>query len=320
MDFYDKLRPGASQHQLVWIGRVATTVMVVIGLLWIPVIRGGKGLYDYLQGVQGYLAPPIFVVFFLGVFMKRLNGKGCLAALIVGFALGAFRLAVDTPVKLFKDRGFAYTEGSFFWVVNNIYFQYYSVLIFLTCIVVMILVSYATAAPSDDKIRGLTFATTTREHRALSRTSWNRWDLAASGMVLQVILAAYGYFSSVRSGETLIGLAPYPLAWIGILIAAALLQTSPQRRAAAGPLVAGVFGSVVGFVVAFVATRFVLRGLVALIAAPLLHGSLSDGYNYSVVFVIGFIGSLLACPVAAIVGFAQGYESLAKRRLAAAPA
>ena len=117
MDFYNKLRPGASQHQLVWIGRVATTAMVVIGLLWIPVIRGGKGLYDYLQGVQAYLAPPIFVVFFLGVFFRRLNAKGCLAALVVGFAMGLFRLAVDTPVKLKTTfHNFSYPEGSFLWV------------------------------------------------------------------------------------------------------------------------------------------------------------------------------------------------------------
>ena len=84
-----------------WFGSDASppTAMVLIGLLWIPVIQGARGLYDYLQGVQGYLAPPIFVVFFLGVFNKRLNGKGCLAALIIGFALGVFRLAVDTPVQ-----------------------------------------------------------------------------------------------------------------------------------------------------------------------------------------------------------------------------
>jgi solute:Na+ symporter, SSS family len=91
MDFYSKLHPNVSQHRLVWIGRVATTVMVLIGLAWIPVIQGGRGLYDYLQGVQAYLAPPIFVVFFLGIFWKRLNAPGCLAALIVGFAMGLFR-------------------------------------------------------------------------------------------------------------------------------------------------------------------------------------------------------------------------------------
>ncbi len=193
MDFYNKLRPGASQHQLVWMGRIATTVMVVIGLLWIPVIRGGKGLYDYLQTIQGYLAPPIFVVFFLGVFMKRLNSKGCLAALIVGFAMGLVRLAIDTPVKLKYIP--AYAEGSFFWIMNNIFFQYYSLLIFIVCVVVMIVVSYATAAPSYQKIQGLTYGTRTAEDRARSRASWTYADLIASGAVLAIIAAAYLYFT-----------------------------------------------------------------------------------------------------------------------------
>src|SRR5881409_4148796 len=120
IDFYQRLRPQSTQHHLVWVGRVATGVMVLISLLWIPVIQGSKGLYDYLQGVQGYLAPPIFAVFFLGVSFKRLNAKGCLAALIVGFLLGAFRLSVDTPVSL-GMAGFVqgYTTGSFLWIINN---------------------------------------------------------------------------------------------------------------------------------------------------------------------------------------------------------
>ncbi|MDZ7262854.1 MAG: sodium:solute symporter, partial [candidate division KSB1 bacterium] len=166
IDFYSRLRPESTQHQLVWIGRVATAVMVLIGLLWIPVIRGGKGLYDYLQTVQGYLAPPIFVVFFFGIFMKRLNAKGCLAALITGFALGLFRLAIDTPVKLFKN--FSYEPGSFFWIINNIFFQYYSLLIFVICVVVLIVVSYLTSEPSYEKLRGLTYATMTPEDRKQS--------------------------------------------------------------------------------------------------------------------------------------------------------
>ena len=77
---------------------VATAAMVLIALLWIPVIQGAHGLYDYLQAVQGYLAPPIFVVFFFGVFWKRLNAAGALAAMLVGFLLGIFRMLVDTPV------------------------------------------------------------------------------------------------------------------------------------------------------------------------------------------------------------------------------
>ncbi len=192
IDFYSRLRPNVSEHRLVWIGRVATGVMVLIGLLWIPVIQGGKGLYDYLQGLQAYLAPPIFVVFFLGVFHKRLNAKGCLAALLTGFALGLFRLAVDTPVKLIS--GFTYTHGSIFWIINNIFFQYYSLLIFIVCVVVMVAVSYATEPPAYDKISGLTYGTTGEEHKRQSRSSWTAGDVISSAFVLVLILAAYLYF------------------------------------------------------------------------------------------------------------------------------
>lgn len=192
IDFYEKLRPNASQKRTVWVGRIATVVMVIIGLAWIPVIRGGKGLYDYLQGIQAYLAPPIFVVFFLGVYSKRLNAKGCLWALIVGFALGLFRLAVDTPIKL--KPGFAYEEGSFLWIINNMYFQYYSLLIFLICIAVMIVVSYLTEVPDYGRIKGLTYGTLTDEDRKATRASWNKWDVIASVGVLVAILAAYLYF------------------------------------------------------------------------------------------------------------------------------
>ena len=195
MDLYQKVRPAASQHELVWMGRVATAVMVLVALLWIPVIEGARGLYEYLQGVQGYLAPPIFTVFFFGIFSKRLNAKGCLAALIVGFALGMFRLAVDTPVSMHLA-GFAsgYTPGSFLWIVNNVYFQYYSVFILAVSIVVMVAVSYATAPPPPERVAELTFATVTAEQRAESRASWTRWDVVASALVLLLILTVYLYF------------------------------------------------------------------------------------------------------------------------------
>jgi SSS family solute:Na+ symporter len=192
MDFYSRFRPNATQNQLVWIGRVATAIMVVIGLLWIPVIRGGKGLYDYLQGIQAYLAPPIFVVFFFGIFMKRLNSAGCLATLITGFAMGLFRLAVDTPVKLYA--GFSYSEGSFLWIVNNIFFQYYSLLITIVCIIVMIAVSYAGKQPDYARISGLTMATRTEEDKKATRASWTAGDVLTSALVIALILAAYIYF------------------------------------------------------------------------------------------------------------------------------
>jgi len=192
MDFYSRFRPSSSQEHLVWIGRIATGIMVVVGLAWIPVIQGSRGLYDYLQTVQGYLAPPIFVVFFLGVFNKRLNAKGCLAALVTGFVMGLFRLAIDTPVALMD--GFSYTKGSFFWIMNNIFFQYYSILILLVCVLVMIVVSRFTEEPSYEKIAGLTYGTLSEEDRQESRKSYTWRDVAASGVVMVLILAAYLYF------------------------------------------------------------------------------------------------------------------------------
>ena len=192
MDLYSKFRPDAPENQLVKVGRTATIVMVMIGLAWIPVIRGSRGLYDYLQSVQGYLAPPIFVVFFLGIFWKRLNAKGCLAALIVGFLMGVFRLAVDTPIKIYED--FSYPEGSFLWIVNNIYFQYFSLLIFLVSSIAMIVVSYLTSQPDYERISGLTYGTITDEHRQQSRASWSGLDVAASVALVVAIIAAYLYF------------------------------------------------------------------------------------------------------------------------------
>ena len=195
VDIYEKWRPKASQHQIVRIGRIATAVMVLIALLWIPVIKGAHGLYGYLQSVQGYLAPPIFVVFFFGVFWKRLNAKGCLWAMVVGFIVGIFRMLVDTPVTM-KMAGFenGYAPGSFLWIVNNIYFQYWSILVTVIAAVVMIAVSYLTAPPDEAQIKSLTFATASAEDRARTRASWRWYDVLTSAVVLAFIIGAYLYF------------------------------------------------------------------------------------------------------------------------------
>jgi solute:Na+ symporter, SSS family len=196
VDLYQKWKPRATEHELVRTGRIATTIMVVIAMAWIPVIKGAHGLYNYLQAVQGYLAPPIFVVFFFGVFNKRLNAVGCLWALIVGFVIGVFRLIVDTPVSLRLagyENGYAY--GSFLWVVNNIYFQYYSVLITLISLIVMVVVSYATAPPSEAQLAGLTYATITPEQRRESRASWSAIEVIGSAIVITAIVGAYLYFN-----------------------------------------------------------------------------------------------------------------------------
>jgi solute:Na+ symporter, SSS family len=195
VDLYEKWRPGASQHQIVRVGRMATAAMIVVALAWIPVIKGAQGLYTYLQAVQGYLAPPIFVVFFLGVFFKRMNAKGALWAMIVGFVLGVFRMIVDTPVALgLNGLQNGYTPGSFLWIVNNIYFQYFSVLITIVSAIVMVGVSHMTAEPDYGRIRSLTFETVTPEDRAKTLASWSWKEVAGSAVVLICILGAYLYF------------------------------------------------------------------------------------------------------------------------------
>ncbi|MGH9336354.1 MAG: sodium:solute symporter family transporter, partial [Vicinamibacteria bacterium] len=195
VDLYSKWKPRASQHQIVRTGRIATAAMVTIALAWIPVIKNAHGLYNYLQAIQGYLAPPIFVVFFLGVLWKRMNAKGALWAMIVGFVMGIFRMLVDTPVTLGLS-GFenGYAPGSFLWICNNIYFQYFSVLITMVSAGVMVGVSLATSPPDYAAIRSLTFGTETEEDRARTRAGWSARDVIASAAVLLCILGAYLYF------------------------------------------------------------------------------------------------------------------------------
>ena len=195
VDLYAKWKPKSSQHQLVRTGRIATVVMVLIALAWIPVIKGASGLYNYLQSVQSYLAPPIFVVFFLGVFFKRLNGPGALWAMIVGFGLGMFRMAVDTPVTLgLSGLQNGYTPGSFLWIVNNTYFQYFSVLITIVSAVVMVVVSHMTAEPNYASIQSLTFETTTQQDKERTRASWSATEVIGSALVLAGIITGYLYF------------------------------------------------------------------------------------------------------------------------------
>ena len=192
VDIYEKWKPKASQAQIVRTGQIATIVMVVIALLWIPVVKGADGLYGYLQAVQGYLAPPVFVVFFFGVFFKRLNAAGSLWAMVAGFALGLFRMAVDTPVTLGRITG--YSEGSFLWIVNKINFQYFSIIITIVSAITMVVVSLLTKAPDYKTIGGLTFGTASTDESTATRESWDWRDVAASAFVCFCIVGAYLYF------------------------------------------------------------------------------------------------------------------------------
>ncbi|WEK35989.1 MAG: sodium:solute symporter [Candidatus Pseudobacter hemicellulosilyticus] len=189
MDIYKKQYPNASEKQLVRVGRIATAVVVVLGMAWIPLMgRISSGLYDYLQSVQSYLAPPIAAVFLLGVFFKRLNAKGAYTAMVVGFLLGLAKLTL----QLFQTE---LTEGGLLHSYATINFLYFCIYLFLFSVAIMVVVSLVTPAPDEAHIRGLTFATTVAEDKAASRASWNKWDVILSLIVVIIIVGIFTYFS-----------------------------------------------------------------------------------------------------------------------------
>jgi solute:Na+ symporter, SSS family len=187
MDIYQKYRPQASNHQLVKVGRIATGIAVVLGMIWIPIMKGISGvLYQYLQSVQSYLAPPIAAVFLLGVFSKRINAKGAYSAMVVGFIIGMVRIILE--LNRAHLSGFLYD----FATLN---FLYFCISLFIFSIVLMVVVSLLSEKPSEKQLHGLTFATTVAEDRAASRASWTKTDVILSLFVLVFIIAAFLYFS-----------------------------------------------------------------------------------------------------------------------------
>ncbi len=193
MDIYQKMKPHASGKELVKVGRIATGVVVLLGMVWIPMMgRISSSLYNYLQSVQSYLAPPIAAVFLLGVFFKRLNAKGAYAAMVAGFIVGLVKLTLE----LFqKDLSGILHD---FATINFLYFCIY---LFLFAIVVMVVVSLLSPKPGDEQIKGLTFATTVAEDRAASHASWNAKDVILSLIVVAIIVAVFVYFSPLGVGK-----------------------------------------------------------------------------------------------------------------------
>ncbi|MBN2415266.1 sodium:solute symporter [bacterium] len=192
VDIYEKIRPGTSERHLVTVGRIATGVVVALGIIWIPVMplisRGG--LYKYLQSVQSYLAPPLTAVFLLGLFSKRINAHGAVAGLVTGFILGMTKLVIQALVG-----GGTITGPEWLVAVGDYNFLFASGWLLGISVVTIVTVSLLTAAPDAKKIEGLTFSTISAKHKAENRASWNKWDVIATAGVLGIVLTLYLYFS-----------------------------------------------------------------------------------------------------------------------------
>ena len=190
IDIYKKSHPDASEKKLVSVGRIATVVIVLLGMAWIPLMEkvSKTSLYDYIQSVQSYLAPPIAAVFLFGVFFRRLNGKGAYAALVSGFIVGLLKLVL----QIFRDK---LEPGGLLHQFATINFLYFCIYLFVFSVLVMVGVSLTSDKPSEEQLKGLTFATTVASDKASSRASWNKWDVVLSFIVVAVIISIFIYFS-----------------------------------------------------------------------------------------------------------------------------
>ena len=192
MDIYKKLYPETDENKLVFVGRIATGIVVLSGILWIPFIKvvSGAGLYTYLQSVQAYIAPPIASVFLLGLFWSRINGSGALAALVGGFIAGMIRLGLEIKKSTLTVDGIWYQ-------IADLNFLYFAIFSFLTCVVVLIAVSMLTPPPDLEKINGLTYDTSKKN---IADTDHPKSDKINSYIILAILALILIYFSPIGIG------------------------------------------------------------------------------------------------------------------------
>ena len=191
IDFYKRFKPETPEKKLVTIGQIATVVIVILGILWIPIMRSiGNVLYNYLQDVQSVLAPGIAAAFLLGVCWKRASAQGGMWGLIAGMVIGLTRLGA----KIFYSNADAAGSSVFKYVFYDLNWLFFCGWMFLFCLVVVVVVSLATKAPEPAKIQGLVFGTSTPEQIASTRASWNKWDVVHTVIILGITAAFYWYF------------------------------------------------------------------------------------------------------------------------------
>ena len=194
MDFYKHFRPDSSEVELVLVGRLATTVMVILGVLSVPLITMlSSQLFVYLQSVQAYISPPIAAVFILGVFWNRANAKGAISALGAGAVLGAARFVMELIVKTGGSLGFM----EWYATMN---FLHFAVFLFIISVGVIVIVSLVTSLPDMSRISGLTLATANNLQTDLSRKMdvqdprWNKINVIASIILVLTILTLWVRF------------------------------------------------------------------------------------------------------------------------------
>ncbi|MCA6074089.1 sodium:solute symporter [Fulvivirga sedimenti] len=200
IDIYKKLRPKTSEKRLLRVGRFATSIVVVLGIIWIPIMDkiGGGVMYQYLQSVQSYIAPPITAVFVLGILWKRVNSKGAIVTLFAGLILAMLRIVAElnytSEIAAFRETGVHSGSGIwYYFAVINFANMAFFMLIF--SVIVCVVTSLATQSPNYAAIQGLAFGTLTEEQKLAQKESFSWIDVVFSVLLVMVVLSVLVYFT-----------------------------------------------------------------------------------------------------------------------------
>ena len=195
IDIYKKLKPNESEKKLLNIGKLATTVIVILGIIWIPIMEkiGGGVMYQYLQNVQSYIAPPVAAVFILGIIWKRVNSQAAITTLMAGLVLLIIRLSSEIYFQ--PEISSNTIVDSYMFVFATINFSHMAILMFIFSILLCVGVTLSTTEPEYSKIVGLSFGTLTKEQRIENKNSYETIDIVLSVTLVIIVVAILSYFT-----------------------------------------------------------------------------------------------------------------------------
>ena len=195
IDIYKKLKPNESENKLLNIGKIATAVIVILGIIWIPIMEkiGGGVMYQYLQNVQSYIAPPVAAVFLLGILWKRVNSKAAITTLMAGLILLILRLGSEIYFQP-EISSNQIVDGVMF-VFATINFSHMAILMFVFSILLCIGVTLSTEEPNYNDIIGLSFGTLTEEQKHENKNSYELSDIFLSIILVILIIGVLSYFT-----------------------------------------------------------------------------------------------------------------------------
>jgi len=196
IDIYKKIKPEKSEKYLVNIGKIATLVIVVFGIAWIPIMEkiGGGVMYQYLQNVQAYIGPPVTAVFLLGILWKRINAQASIVTLSAGLVLLIVRLSSEIYFQSEISSGIV--VDSVFFEFATINFSHMAIFIFVFSALLCVTVSILTDEPDYSRIKGLSFGTTTREMISKEK-SYTNFDIIFSVLLVLLVIGILVFFSPI---------------------------------------------------------------------------------------------------------------------------